>query len=238
MKALIIDDEPMPAKHLREMIKQHCFEISEIEIIQSPKKAMTYLEENKFDLLFLDVEMPEMSGIEFLKQINLPLSTSVIFTTAYSEYALDAFKANATHYIVKPVEAQELITALRKVLLKNNSFTKNDKEDSNQGKSISVFDGEEYTIVKTDDIIRLQADGSYTKFILKNGEILASKRMGFFEDKLNSINFVRCHNSHLINLKEVSKLSKGKGGYLIMSNSDTIPISSSKKIFIEEMLGL
>ena len=235
MKALIIDDEPMPAKHLREMIKHHCFEIGLTEIIHSPITAMKHLSENEYDILFLDVEMPEMSGVEFLKQIQLPQKTAVIFTTAYSEYALDAFKANAIHYIMKPVEETELIKAVRKTLLKNQEGNSNGSDSFN---TITVYDGEEYLIVKTADIIRLEADGSYTKIVLKEKNVLTSKRLGFYEEKLGLKKFMRCHNSHLINIAEVAKMGKGKGPYLIMSNNDMLPISNSKKQEIEKILGL
>lgn len=239
MNALIIDDEPMPAKHLREMIKQYCFEIGDIEIIHSPKLAIEHLEEHEYDLMFLDVEMPEMNGVELLKHVQLPKKTAVIFTTAYSEYALDAFKANATHYIMKPVEENELITAVRKSMLKkqNNKATTSADKKSDE-KIVSVFDGEEYSMVKTSEIIRLEADGSYTKFVLKTGIILASKRMGYYQDKLDSKCFLRCHNSHVINKDEVAKLSKGKAGYVIMTNDDIVPISPSKKSSFEESMGL
>ena len=234
MKALIIDDEPMPAKHLREMIKQYCFEIEEVNIMHYPKQAIQHLKENEYDLLFLDVEMPEMSGIEFLKTVELPTKTAVIFTTAYSEYAVDAFKANATHYIMKPVEEGELIKAVRKALLKKQGES---SQVSSEG-TITVYDGEDYLVVKEKDVIHLEADGSYTKFILKNRAILASKRMGYYQEKIKGNNFLRCHNSHIVNVQEINRISKGKGGYLIMSNGDTVPISASKKEHVEKILGL
>lgn len=233
MRALIIDDEPMPAKHLREMIKQHCFEISEVELELSPKIAIQLVEENLYDIIFLDVEMPEMDGITFLKQVQLPSSTSVIFTTAYSEYALDAFKANATHYIMKPVEKEELVLAVRKAMHKSKK-----KEKSSATTNLTVFDGDEYLIVNTQDIISLEADGSYTKFTLMNKKILASKRIGFYEDKLPSELFLRCHNSYVVNLNQIGKLGKNKSNYLVMKNGDTVPISTTKKASIQKILGI
>jgi len=232
MKALIVDDEPMPAKHLRELIHQYCFEINEVEIILSPKKALDHLKENHYELLFLDVEMPEINGVEFLKSAEINANTAIIFTTAYSEYAVEAFKANATHYIMKPVEKDELITAVRKSLVRMQNHHTDKKESK-----ISVFDGDEYVLIKQEEIIRLQADGSYTKFVLKDRDLLTSKRIGHYQDKLDDNQFIRCHKTHLVNREEVSKLRKSDGGFLVMTNGDQVPISSTKREEIEKWLG-
>lgn len=237
MRALIVDDEPMPGKHLKEMIKKYCFEINEVEIVLSPSKAILELKDNEYDIVFLDVEMPEMSGLDLIKKISLPKSTSVVFVTAYSEYAVEAFKADAIYYIMKPVEKGELITAVRKSMYNTALISKKPKEVA-RNNSITVYNGEDYVVINPSDIIRMEADGSYTKFVLKNSTFLASKRMGSFEEKLNNELFIRSHNSHLINIQEVSKISKGKGGYIIMSNNDFVPISATKKLDIETVLGL
>lgn len=231
MRALIIDDEPMPAKHLREMIKQYCFEIDTVNIIQSPLEALDHLQVNEYDIVFLDVEMPEMNGVDFLQKVNLPRATSVIFSTAYSEYAIDAFKANATHYIMKPVEEAELVLALRKVVEKRS-------RPKVTPETISVFDGKEYSILNQKDILYLKADGSYTKFVLHDQEVLASKRLGFFEEKLNDKQFVRCHNSYVVNILNIDKLGKQKSPYIIMKNGETLPVSASKRGELESRLGL
>ncbi len=231
MRAIIIDDEPMPAKHLREMIRQYCFEIDTVNIIQSPLDAIVHLQENEYDIVFLDVEMPEMSGVEFLQKVNLPRNTSVIFSTAYSEYAIDAFKANATHYIMKPVQENELVLAVRKGLEKNSR--QNVAPDT-----ISVFDGTEYSILNQKDILYLKADGSYTQFVLHDRQVLASKRLGHFENKLNENQFVRCHNSYLVNTMNIDKVGKQKSPYIVMKNGETIPVSSSKRAELENRLGL
>ena len=231
MRALIIDDEPMPAKHLREMIRQYCFEINNVQIIQSPVEAIQHLQENEYDIVFIDVEMPEMNGVEFLQKVSLPRTTSIIFSTAYSEYAVDAFKANATHYIMKPVEEKELVLAIRKVLDKRT------RTKTSLG-TISVFDGSEYSIVHQKDILYLKAEGSYTQFVLQHKKIMTSKRFGYFEDKLNEDYFIRCHNSYLVNTLHIDKLGKQKSPYLVLSNADTIPVSASKRAELESRLGL
>lgn len=243
MKTLIIDDEPLPAKHLAAMIQRNCFEISSTTICQSPIKALELVKENHFNLIFLDIEMPEMNGFEFLKTALLSSNTEVIFTTAYSDYAIEAFKANATHYILKPVIDDELIQAVRKAMhnqqLKGGGEALEAKAASSN--TITVYDGEEYLILLKDEIVRLEADGSYTTiYSTSHNPILASKRIGHFEDKLSPKSFFRCHNSHLVNLKHISKVGKNKGAAsnITLGNGDVIPVSSSKKEQLTRLLDL
>lgn len=114
MKALIVDDEPMPAKHLQNLVEKHCSEITQTRVLNSPIEALEHLKEHHFDLLFLDVEMPELTGFELLEEANLTPSTQVIFTTAYSQYAVEAFQSKEVHYMLKIVSKDELVAAVRK----------------------------------------------------------------------------------------------------------------------------
>lgn len=234
MKALIVDDEPMPGKLLQEMIKKHCFEINSTTLITSPQEALKHLQEEAYDILFLDVEMPGMNAFELLDQLQLPSHTVVIFVTAYSSYAVEAFKANAAYYVLKPVVQEELIKSVRKA---TSYLTKANGEQQQQEK-LSIFDGDEYLIINVNEIVRLQADGSYTKIVTDKKEHLSSKRLGFYEDKLSQANFYRCHNSHIINLKSLSKISKGKTPFLTLQNGDAIPLSPKKKSELIKLVGL
>jgi two-component system LytT family response regulator len=236
MKAIILDDEPMPAKHIEQMIRRYCFEIEEVVIFNIAGKAIEHLKNNAYDILFLDVEMPEMDGFQFLEKSNLPFNTKVIFTTAYSEYAIEAFKANAVHYILKPVMKEELIDAVRKA---SNSITNNERKIGEPKNYISIYDGEDYLLIKTAKIIRLEADGSYTKIFIDSAKVLlSSKRIGEYDNRLKGAEFIRCHNSHIVNTSFISKVSKGKAGYLTLRNNDLIPISSSKKEEVKKVLDL
>lgn len=203
---------------------------------------MELIKEDDFTLIFLDVEMPGMTGFEFLQNAMLPQSTEVIFTTAYSNYAIEAFKANATHYILKPIVTDELINAVRKAMhnqqLKGSTPPPALVAPSN---SLTVYVGEEYIILACENIIRLEADGSYTNiYSTSHPPILASKRMGHYEGKLNPDSFFRCHNSHLINLKHISKVGKNRGSssYITLTNNDVVPVSSSKKEQLTRLLDL
>lgn len=232
MKALIVDDEPMAAKHLQFLIEQHCFEITSTHLIHSPIAAIKHLRTHQYDLIFLDVEMPEISGVELLKQVMLPRQTQVIFTTAHAQYAIDAFQADAAHYLLKVIQKDKLILAVRKV--SNNSAPTPAPEDL----AISVFQNDEHHILRAKDILRFQAQGSYTSILLPQQKFLSSKGIGHFEKKLRGSSFFRCHNSHLINLQKVVKIGKGKSGYVVLSNEEVIPVSNAKKEELERRMGI
>ena len=235
MKALIIDDEPYAAQYLQEMIQQHCFEIESTDILYSPLKAMKHVEDNVYDVIFLDVEMPEMSGVEWLKEVRLPKDTQVVFTSSFAEYAIDAFEVNAVHYILKLVSKEDLISAVRKVMEIRQKKANNEPSCENR---ISIFDGTEYHILSCNDIIRLQADGGYTKVSTGERDFLSSKGLSHFENSLPSDSFVRCHNSHIVNVKKVIRMGKGRNSYVTLSNDELVPVSYSKKEKLLERLGV
>jgi len=240
MKALIVDDEPMAAKYLQTLVEQHCFEITSTHLIFSPIDALAHLKEVAYDIVFLDVEMPELDGVALLEKAQLPVATQVIFTTAHSSYAIDAFKANATHYLLKPINKEELTMAMRKAmrLMNLNKPLPNENTPQNDNGVISIFHEEEHHIIKISDILRFEADGSYTKIVLEKTKYYSSKGIGYFEKKVEGTSFYRCHNSHLLNLQKVVRMGKGKGSYAVLNNNDTVPISTTKKEEFEKRMGL
>ena len=239
MKVLIVDDEPLSSKYLKGLIEKHCFEISQVEMLNQPLEALEHLKTNTYNIIFLDVEMPELDGFELLEQANLPSTTQVIFTTAYSQYAVDAFKANATHYLVKMVDAEDLVKAVRKVskILQNQLIAKKSIDNQNS-KAISIFHEGEHHILKEDEIIRFKAEGSYTLVVLADKQFLSTKGIGYFEKTLTPSLFCRCHHSHIVNIKMISKIGKGKKGYVVLLNEELIPLTSTKKSTLETLLGL
>ena len=235
MKAIIIDDELLPGKMLEEMIRQHCYEVEEIEVFSSVVKAIEHLRQHQYDLLFLDVEMPEMNSFDFLKKVSLPSETEIIFVTAHSQYALEAFKAEATHYLLKPVEAEELILAVRRAFRNLNSKS---RKSEKMGSRLSIYDGEQYMIVDRSDIIRMEASGSYTRFVLRDRpDILASRRLGYYEGQLENDVFFRCHHSHVINLGHILSIDRGKNGNIRLRNNDLVPLATSRKDQLKVLLG-
>ena len=236
MKAIVIDDELLPGRFLVEMLQKHCFEITEITHFTSANKAISHLQNFNYDIVFLDIEMPEMNSFDFLKKAMLSNKTKIIFVTAYSKYALKAFDVEATHYLLKPVARKELVDAVRRVFKIKNNKPSSKNEDTSK---ISIFDGKSYVVVKAKEIVRMQADGSYTKIILTNGsKLMASKRLGHFEEILHPDIFFRCHKSHLINLNKVYSFNKGKAGCITLTNKDEVPISLINFQKIKGLLGI
>lgn len=235
MKAIIIDDEPMASNHLLQMVLKHCFEISTTKVYNVASKALEHLKTNTYDILFLDIEMPGMNGFEFLTHAGLSNNTCVIFTTAYSQYAVEAFKANASHYLLKPIMENDLINAVRRVCKQKIDHNTREKDSID---ALHIFDGDSYIILDKSDIVRLEADGSYTRIITRNDEVvLSSKRLSYYEDLLNLNQFFRCHKSHLICLKEITNIDKGRGGFINLKNKESIPVSQLKKDELKKMLG-
>ena len=227
MNALIIDDEPLTAKRLQSLIVQYCFEIKTTVIQNIASEALLLLKEKHFDILFVDVRMPEMSGFDFLEAAAVHLTNShVIITTAYEQYAIQAFNADAVHYLVKPVLKDDLVHAIRKV---GKLLPRVESESQKALKTISIFCNEEYHVVKVNEIIRLEADGGYTTFYTQSGKLLSSKSIGYYEEILPQAQFFRCHQSHLINLNCVEKYSKGRGGYILMTGGQALPLAVSKR---------
>lgn len=236
MNVLIIDDEPMPAKRLALMCQQYCSEIKNTTVCLSTANAISILETQEFDLIFLDIEMPEMSGFDLLEQALLPKETQVIITTAHEQYAVKAFKVEVTHYLLKPIAKEELILAVHRASQKIRGM--NESKTAN-GSTFSVYDGEKYIILQKDNIVRMQADGSYTNFILEEGaNILASRRLGYYEEQLNDHNFFRCHNSHLINIKKIYSIDRGKASCITLKNKEKLPTSKAKMEKLKMLLGL
>ncbi len=234
MKALIVDDERVPAKLLNELIEQHCFEIKSVELFYNPIEALDRIKETHFDLLFLDIEMPNINGLELVKKANISHKTQVVYTTAYSSYAVDAFQLDAIHYLVKPIEVDQLIKAVRKVQAQLIQYQETDRSES---KSISVYHKNEYIILPCQDILRLEGDSGCTKIkTIDNREYITTKRLGYYDRKLSNPHFIRCHKSHIVNRNYVARISKGKNGYLILKNEEIIPFSQSNKEQLESLI--
>lgn len=237
IKAAILDDEINSIKALEYEVKTNCPDVQIITTFQDPTEALSTLSKLDIDLLFLDISMPVMDGFEFLKKMsNRPFE--VVFTTAYNQYALQAFKASALDYLVKPIDGEELVEAVLRV--KNRLQDRDSlltsiqeklhkmKQDKDALVSFPVMEGLE--LVRMSSIIYCHADGNYTEIYLENRKpLIISKTLKEIESLLDPELFCRVHNSYLINLKKISKYIKQDGGYILMSNGDEVKISRQKK---------
>ena len=237
MKALILDDETYCTETLELLIRKHCSPPIETITFTDPGKALEYLNNHSVDLLFLDVEMPLMSGFDFLEKAH-SFSGSVIFTTAYDAYALRAFQVDAIAYLLKPVDKNELIKAVDKVRRSPAADSRLLLEmlreklalTVQQEKKVAIATSEGIHIIAHNKLIRCESDGSYSSLYIEGAKsLLVSKNLRELEDLLNSPNFFRIHKSHLINLSHIRFVSKQDGGDVLMSDNSSVPISRSAK---------
>ena len=248
MKAVIIDDEQKARRLLRLLLEENCPQITAIETAEDLPKGVALINEFQPDIVFLDIEMPGYSGIQLLEfftpeQINF----EVIFTTAYSEYAIKAFELNAIDYLLKPLRHDQLETAVHKAIQQIGQSKvserleelRNTLKVSNIRKiGLPVSNG--VLFVELDDVIMMEADRMYTKvFTTGDGELLVSKPMKFFTDILEGVReFYRPHRSFVINLKHIKQYVNQDGGYIIMDNQKLVGISKDKKDeFFQVMQG-
>jgi two-component system LytT family response regulator len=238
IKYVIIDDEQACLQDFRWEAKHATFALHELAAFSNPLDAIAFLEKGGFDLLFLDIEMPQMNGFDLLRSIN-SIDFQVVFTTAYDKYAIDAFKVNAMDYLLKPISSTELHRVLDKYAAQNYTNTANLKVEQFLQKlqgHLSVYDGDGYVFLDFDEIIRLEADSNYTQIITTNKKYLASKSLIEFRKKLPEELFISPHRSHLVNLLHVTKIEYIKSSFLVMDNGDLVRVSKDKSTSIKKLL--
>ena len=242
MRAILVDDEEKALKSLQIKVQKLFPEITIVAAIQNPIEAVKVIEQEKPDLVFLDIEMPQLNGFDVLQKFNKP-DFEIIFVTAYSDYAIEAIQYCAIGYVVKPIDNEDLKAAvenakknrhLKTALKKNQTLIENLQNQSTDSKVI-IPSQKGLDFVKISDIIRCEGEGGYTKIVIHNAkDILSSYSIGKFVKMLQNKNFCSIHRSHLVNLKFVSGYLNE--GYITLDNGDSLPISKTKRQgFIEQM---
>jgi len=238
IKALIIDDETHCRKTLAMMLKEYCPHVQVMEECSDAEMGLRAIEKNKPDLIFLDIEMPGMNAFEMLEQLP-EITFAVVFTTSHDQYAVKAFRFYALDYLLKPVEAKDLIASVHKVqtqkeLPSSEQFQMllnklSSREEVFPKIPVPTSDG--FELVPIDEVLFCEAHDNYTYFSLRNKKkIVACRMLKEVEEQLNDFPFfVRVHNSFIINLKEVKKYVRGEGGYVIMSDESSVNVSRSRK---------
>ena len=238
IKAVLIDDEKHCLETLGMLLARHCKEVSVVEECRSGKKGLEAINKHKPDLVFLDIEMPMMNGFELLEQFT-EIPFAVIFTTSYDQYAIKAFRYSALDYLLKPIDPEELVASVQKVITKRNLpfaeqfdiLLKQIKHKGSGFEKIAVPTIEGFELVRADEVIRCDADDNYTHLYLRNNvKIVACRMLKEMEELMQEFGyFVRVHNSHIVNMNEVVKYVRGDGGYLLMSDGSTVSISKSRR---------
>jgi len=245
LRAIIVDDEQSSRETLKLMLERYCPNVDVISMSDSYETALKDIKMFKPDVVFLDIQMPDGNGFKLLEQFE-DVDFFVIFTTAYEEYALKAFKYNAIDYLLKPIISKDLIDAVEKVSknLSSNDFNVqsiksilNELKQQKKSKKIVLSTAEGMHIVDTENIMRCESDDYYTKFFFVDGStILISKTLKEHEELLSDSDFFRPHKSHLVNLKYVKSYVKTDGGSIIMNDGKEIPVSRRKREKILEIL--
>ncbi|MES2629324.1 MAG: LytTR family DNA-binding domain-containing protein [Bacteroidota bacterium] len=238
LTAIIIDDEASGRETLHSLINNYCPNTTVIGMGKSVEEGLELIEQCRPDVVFLDVEMPFRNGFDLLVEVG-KIDFEVIFTTAYSQYAAKAFKFSALDYLLKPIDVTELQNALGKAEKKSINGVKDDQFDilldtlkkrASASQRIVLPSLQGFTVMEVKDIVRCEADKNYTFFhFADQTKMLVSKTLKEYSDLLAEHDFMRVHQSHLINLTHVKKYNKGRGGFVTMSDESIVDVSRANK---------
>ena len=237
IKAIIVDDEPYCCESLMTLLERYCPAVKVADVCYSGEAALSSIQEQKPEILFLDIEMPRMNGFEMLEKIQA-INFAIIFTTSYDQYAIKAIRFSALDYLLKPVDREELQRAVQKVAERLHLPLPQQLEillqklhqptSSIQKIALPTMAG--LHMVAVNSIISCASDSNYTVLLLKNKQkLIVSRTLKEIEEMLEEYSFVRVHHSYIVNLNEVNKYIKGEGGYLIMSDDSSVDVSRSRK---------
>jgi two-component system LytT family response regulator len=245
MRVLVIDNEKNIREGVVHMVHEYCPEVTEVNEASGVKSGLDAIKNLSPDIVLLDVEMDDGTGMDLLSQLS-EINFELIFITAHNKYAVDAFKYSAIDFLTKPILPDDLISAMdraanhkeslslvKQLKVLDNSLNRlNSKE-----KKIVLKDSNSIYFVDVSDIIRCQSDGQYTEFYLENQKkVVISRSLKEYEELLTPFGFLRPHHSHLINVNKILRFDKADGGNLILQNQDEIPVSQRKKAAILQLL--
>ena len=244
IRALIIDDEKHCCDNLQWQLKTYCPQIEVMAICNNSEQGLQQIHHYQPQLVFLDVEMTGMNGFEMLEALK-EINFDIIFTTAFDQYAIRAIKFGALDYLVKPIDKDELLQAINKFLNRtqrdsskqlNALLTHIRKSNDLSFQKIALPTLHGYELVPLNNIMFCESSSNYTDIRLNTGQhLLISRTLKDIADLLDMEPFFRVHNSYVVNLQYAVRYIKGEGGYLVLNNDISIPVSRSKK---EELLKL
>jgi two-component system LytT family response regulator len=247
MKVIIIEDEPHGRETLKNLLNDYCEEVDIVSLCSTVPEGIQAIRSQRPDLVFLDIELHSGTSFEILEKIK-QFDFEVVFTTAFEDYAIRAIKFSALDYLLKPIDITELREAVTKARRRREETLQNknlynlvknlsDLNDSHKTITLSTSEGLEF--VDVSDIIKLEADGSYTLFHLKqNRKLLVSKNLKEYENLLSDCKFYRVHHSCVINLNEVEKYVRQDGGYIVLKDGSHANLSQKRKEKFLELMNM
>ena len=243
IRAILIDDEYNSLQNLQKKLEGFCPDVDVVAVSQKPEEGIILIRQHNPEVVFLDIEMPRMSGFRMLEEIG-EYDFEIIFTTAYNHYSIDAIRISAFDYLVKPIGIEDLQKAVERLKKVHDIQTKekmdilkrslSDNKSQEDKIAISTSEGIEFIPIK--NILHIESKSNYSKIYLpENKSLMVSKILKDFEEMLVPYNFYRIHNSHLINLNYIKKYMRSKGGHVMLQDGTMIDISRRKK---EEFLKM
>jgi two-component system, LytTR family, response regulator len=245
LKCYLVDDEISAIENMQAMLSKHCPDTEVVGYSTSVENALKFLQVQKTDILFLDIRMQNETGFDLMRALP-DFDGSVIFVTAFDEYGLQAIKLSATDYLLKPINTDELVAAVQKAHKKKSiSNTQQqiamlvqsfENQKKVQQKKIALADAEEIRYVNIEDIIFCKSSNSYTVFNITGAKkITVSKPIAEYEALLEPYQFIRVHQSYLVNKNRISSYKKEDGGNLYMEDGTAVPVSRQRKHLVRDL---
>jgi two-component system LytT family response regulator len=237
-KAIIVDDETAARENLKDMLAAYCPRVQVVQEAQTVNDACQIIVSTAFDILFLDINLGSQTGFDVLKQIDNNLRFHTVFTTAYDEYAITAFKYAARDYLLKPISKTTLLQAIEKIDALEKPALSSDtvyqllmQLQKSDTKKFLISTKEGWDVIHAHKVMYLSADGSYTTLFLENGKSFqSSKNLKYYQGLLAELSyFLRVHKSYIVNTLHIIRIVKSDGGSIVMTDGNSIPLSTEAK---------
>ncbi|MCB0629330.1 MAG: LytTR family DNA-binding domain-containing protein [Saprospiraceae bacterium] len=243
LKAIILEDEVNNLAYLQDLLTENCPEVNLVATATSVKEGLRLAEVQEFDLALLDVELRDGTAFDWLNQLP-HIKFHLIFITAYDHYALQAIRFSAIDYLLKPLQIEDLIQAIKKVKQQQQQQEENSRlrqllanlKAAPENKRIAIAQQEKTEFIRLRDIIRCQGDGNYTHIILSDRKITVAKTLREYEKLLRDEGFVRIHQSHLVQIKCVATYHRQEGGYLKLLDGTRLSVSRHRREYVLEQI--
>jgi two-component system LytT family response regulator len=246
VRTVLVDDEPHNLENLQWKLQRFCPDVEIVNTFTDPVAAVNFLKQVSVDLVFLDIEMPLMTGFDVLEELGPDVSFDVIFVTAHASFGIKAVKFSALDYILKPVHNRELAEAVEKYKKKSagprppgpDADKSPDPDMPRKPMRIALASKEIIEFVPPEEIMACEADSNYTiVYLTSGGKRVISRTLKDFEEILLPLGFFRPHLSFVINLSHVREFQRGDGGVLVMTDGRQIPVARQKRAQLLQLLG-